>query len=176
MMHDDEAARVLLHDNILHPPYKIPTSHKAPLTIAAARGEKPVISGGVPIPLSLFEPDPRPGATPGTLVADLRQINVTADDLGSMIAGSCINECQHNTSSLSYNGELMTLARWPNVLNSSTTGWQWAHASQKANASAHSFILDDSTGDARTLRWAKEEADPWLTATGIGTGPTATAG
>ena len=126
-------------------------------------GDPAIVSGGVEIPAAHFVPDVRPHAAGGTLVADLARLGITSDDLGTLVAGGCVDDCQHNTSFLSYEGELMTLARWPNVLNRSTTGWQWAHAASNFTASPHSFVLDDSTPDARARapRWASER-EAWL--------------
>jgi hypothetical protein len=164
MLRNDETAEVILHSDQVHGAFRVPPQRTAPLTIAAASGEKVVVSGGISIPTSLFTPDTRPTATRGTLVASLTALNITRDDLGMMLAGSCVDDCQHNTSFLSFGGELMTLSRWPNVANRSSTGWQWAHASNWTDESPHSFLLDNTTEEAsaRARRWASEEPDAWL--------------
>ena len=36
------------------------------------------------------------------------------DDLGSMVSGDCVNDCQHDKVGVSVGGKMMTLARWPN--------------------------------------------------------------
>ena len=79
----------------------------------------PVISGGIDVPASRFAP-----WRGEVLSASLAGLNAT--DLGAMISGNEVADCQHDKVGVSFNGAPLTLARWPNIDSSSRPdGWQW---------------------------------------------------
>ena len=88
-------------------------------------GALPVISGGIDVPASRFEADPK---RPGVYVAPLSDLNIS--DLGRMMSGNGVADCQHDKVGVAFDGTPLTLARWPNVNASSLEdgGWEWAHA------------------------------------------------
>lgn len=158
-------ARIILHDDMVHSPFVVKpdaAGPQRPLRIEAAPNETPIVSGGVAVPASFFQPDLRTGAAPGTLVADLSKLNLSKASLGSLAPGNCVQECAANTSFLSFAGKRMVSARWPNVANLSTDGWVWSSAGHKVGL-GHFNLSEASTPEAalHARRWIGE-SDPWL--------------
>lgn len=117
----------------------------------------PVVSGGIVVPRERFQPWAQRS---GVFVASLAGLN--ASNLGAMVSGNCVADCQHDKVGVSWGGEALTLARWPN--RDEDGQWQWAHADVDPGAPpTAAFTLNTSaTPDAsRVLRWA-EEADAFL--------------
>ena len=87
------------------------------------------------------------------MVASLAGIvGLESHNLGSMVEGGCVGDCQHNKTWLSFGGNLMQLARWPNSANLTSSGWKWAHAT---NGTMNSITLDAAAA-ARAVTWKKE--------------------
>ena len=149
-----EQHEIVLHDSVVHQPVDLrdfgSSDDGARLTIRAADGEAPVVSGGCPISASKFKPDE---SRSGVLVASLAGIKgLEAHNLGTMVEGGCVGDCQHNKTWLSFDGNLMQLARWPNSVNLTSNGWQWAHAT---GGGLNSITLDTSA-QARAPAWKAE--------------------
>ena len=65
---------------------------------------------------------------PGAFVGSITGLGV--EDLGTMVSGNEVSDCQNNKVGLSYGGAMMVNARWPNKDNTAdvTTQWKWARA------------------------------------------------
>eukprot|EP01043_Picozoa_sp_COSAG02_P010381 COSAG02_NODE_364_length_23758_cov_17.250011_4_plen_406_part_00 len=118
------------------------------------------VSGGKEIPRARFEPWPK---VPGAFVASIAGLD--ADDLGSMVSGNEVADCQSDKVGLSYGGEAMVNARWPNQPEAvdETAPWAWSRAVSGCNSSSvggsHStFALDvnDDPDALRLLKWRAE--------------------
>ena len=86
------------------------------------------------------------------LTADISSLNIDHASFGEIKAGSCIHECATTRAMLSFNGERMVLARWPNF--DTTTGRNvYAHL---ASGGTGSFVVEegDAGVKARMLQWA----------------------
>ena len=143
---------------IIHPGIYSPLAIDHPALSAtswkgAPGAEIPVVSGGIQVPPDRFK---RHSDT--IFVAHLGGIG--ADDLGAMISGDCVGDCQHDKVGVTIGGEAMTLARWPNAPVNTTAPGGWAHA---ASCSDDGFIMNFSaTPEARRLlKWA-DEPDAYL--------------
>lgn len=115
-------------------------------------GSLPIVSGGIEVPMERFQPWP---GRDGVLVASLTGLGIT--DLGKMVTGNCVADCQHDQVGITFGGEAMTLARWPNIGQDGT--WQWANADADIFPVYSGFTMDLAhTPDAeRMLQWAEEK-------------------
>eukprot|EP00466_Bigelowiella_natans_P016053 jgi/Bigna1/135768/aug1.31_g10476 len=132
----------------------------------------PVISGGVRVPVSRFQPWP---GKPAVMVASLQGLHAT--DLGSMqVNYNCVDGCQNDKVGLVLDGEPMTLARWPNKKSRESDDdnddddddgdidtWVWQHADAMLNDTDVGFAMNVSkTPDAARIREWKTEKDPYI--------------
>ena len=155
---------VLVHPGT-YPPFALTTADSgtalAPITYASVRGaaEPAIISGGISIPASAFTPIPN-----SKLVrADLFAHNVTAADLGAMVNGGSIGDCQHTKTDFVFGGDRMILGRWPNIGSSGSAGdWSFANVDTVVGGSAAVGVnTKTQPAAARLLDWA-HEANPWI--------------
>lgn len=106
--------------------------------VPAEDGSLPIISGGVEVPVSLFE---RWAGHENIMTARLSDINGSDLDLGGMVSGNAVSECQHDKVGLTLNGEPMVVARWPNINlddpNTGPDGWEWTHANVNDDGIEH---------------------------------------
>lgn len=124
------------------------------------------ISGGKEIPRTRFEPWPD---VPGAFTASIAGLGV--DELGSMISGNEVADCQNDKVGLSYGGNAMINARWPNIPEDAdeTAPWAWSNAAKGCMPSTvggtlgSTFALDanDDPAALRLLKWA-DEADAYV--------------
>ena len=86
------------------------------------------------------------------LTADISSLNIDHASFGEIKAGNCIHVCATTRAMLSFNGERMVLARWPNF---DTTAGRNVYA-HLASGDAGSFVVEESDADvkARMLGWA----------------------
>ena len=110
----------------------------------------PVISGGIRVPQELFKHHPESGG----FVASLASLG--ADDLGAMMSGDCVTDCQHDKVGVSFGGEAMTLARWPNAPTNITSPAAWANAAT-CDGSGFTMDLTQHPEAERMLKWSKEK-------------------
>ena len=117
---------------------------------AAASTRRPIVSGGIEVPNERFELDP----TTQTFVASLDGLG--ADDLGNMVHGDCVDDCQHDKVGVTFGGEPMILARWPNAPANVKSPKTWTNVGA---CSDNGFFmnLDENPEATRMLRWADEE-------------------
>ena len=94
----------------------------------------------------------------GPLVrADLFAHGVSKDDLGTMMTGGGVGDCQHNKTDL-FGGKRMTLARWPNI-DAGTGAWRFANIDGVDGAT----LRISTTAQPATARLAAWAADnPWV--------------
>lgn len=118
-----------------------------------------VVSGGIQIPPERFKPW---DDVDGAFVASISGLNAT--DLGSMISGNEVVDCQHDKVGLSYGGDRMTLARWPNANpNNKSSPYTWARAVVGPEPTPAGFFvnLTENPDAVRLLNWTNEP-EPWL--------------
>ena len=90
-----------------------------------------------------------------------------ADDLGRMVSGNGVSDCQHDKVGLSYGHKVMTLARWPNVKVpiDETAPWRWSRShSSCVYSDLGTTIPINITAEPealRLLKWA-DENEPFL--------------
>ena len=158
------AVVVLVHPGT-YPPFALTAADSgtalAPITYTSVRGvaEPAIISGGISIPASAFTPIPN-----SKLVrADLFAHNVTAADLGAMVNGGSIGDCQHTKTDFVFGGERMSLGRWPNIGSSGSAGdWSFANVDTVVGGSAAVGVNTKTQPTAaRLLDWANE-LNPWI--------------
>ena len=122
------------------------------------------ISGGIEIPRNLFKPWE---AVPGAFVASIAGLG--AADLGAMVSGNEVSDCQNDKVGLSYDGSSMVNARWPNEEPAGTTApnpWHWARAMggcARAADGSSTFTMNIS-GDPHFPafdKWSAEQ-DPFV--------------
>jgi len=108
-----------------------------------------------------------------------------ADDLGAMMSGDCVNDCQHDKVisrtpvierrlfnpnlnycihhkvGVSFGGDSMTLARWPNLPEDITSPAAWANTGECQAGGGFIMDLKQHPEAERILQW-KQERDPWV--------------
>lgn len=124
------------------------------------------VSGGIEIPRGRFKPWPE---VPGAYVASIAGLG--ADSLGAMVSGNEVADCQSDKVGLSFGGDAMTNARWPNKVEpvDETAPWAWSHAKTGCRpthgvargGSTFSIDTNEEPDALRLLKWA-EEADGWV--------------
>ena len=125
------------------------------------------VSGGIEIPRERFKPW---SEVSGAYVASIAGLG--ADSLGAMIGGNEVADCQSDKVGLSFGGDAMTNARWPNQVEpvDETAPWAWSHAkggckpARGVAARGGSTLTMDTNEDPDALRLLKwgEEADAWV--------------
>ena len=104
----------------------------------------------------------------GAYVASIAGLG--ADALGAMVSGNEVADCQHDKVGLSYDGEAMTLARWPNQAPAQpadeTAPWRWSRAQGGCTRSplgGSTFAMNtrDNPDALRLLKW-RDEADAFV--------------
>jgi len=126
-------------------------------------GDEPsIISGAKYIPNSAWIQE-----SEKLISVNLYDYNFTADDLGTMVTGGAVSDCQHNKTDLIFNDEIMTLARYPNIDVENNT-WEWVNIDNgtQANGDNTSLTILSSTQPDLVQRiidndWASE-SDPWI--------------
>lgn len=116
-------------------------------------GSLPIVSGGIEVPQERFQQWP---GHDGVLMASLEDLGIV--DLGQMVTGNCVADCQHDQVGLSFNGKAMTLSRWPNIGQDGT--WQWAQAGEPIS-SGFTIDLAQTPEAKRMLQWSQEK-DPFV--------------
>ena len=113
-----------------------------------------IISAGIEVPAAAFSVIGQ-----GPLVrADLFAHGIRSSDLGHMVSGDSIHECQHEKTDLIFNGERMTLARWPNI---GIDGfWKFANV-DAVDGTVLTINTTVQPEAARIARWA-HEPNPWI--------------
>jgi hypothetical protein len=144
---------VVIHPGV-YPPLSIDHPKLSSVTWMGLQGDTPpVISGGIRVPQDRFKP-----YSAISYVASLA--NLGADDLGAMVSGDCVNDCQHDKVGVSVGGVMMTLARWPNEPDNVTAPGAWAHATE-CNENGFTIDLDEIPDAERLLKW-KDENNPFV--------------
>ena len=149
---------ILVHPGT-YPPFAL-TEHDARagnmlISVVPDASAPAIISGAKPIPTEAFQP-----VGTGPLVrANLFEHNISAADLGRMVSGGSIGDCQHEKSDFIFGGRRMTLARWPNVRDDGY--WQFANVDTVAGASSVGVNLTTQPAAARMRDWAAE-LNPWI--------------
>ena len=125
------------------------------------------VSGGIEIPRERFKPW---SEVSGAYVASIAGLG--ADSLGAMVGGNEVADCQSDKVGLSFGGDAMTNARWPNQVEpvDETAPWAWSHAkggckpARGVAARGGSTLTMDTNEDPDALRLLKwgEEADAWV--------------
>ena len=116
-----------------------------------------IVSGGIEIPRPQFKPWTN---VTGVYVASIAGLG--ADSLGAMISGNEVADCQHDKVGLSFDGEAMTLARWPNQAPAAddTAPWRWSRAQggckRSLGGSTFAMSIQDDPDALRLLRWNSE--------------------
>jgi hypothetical protein len=144
----NEQRTVVIYPGV-YPPFAIDHPALSSVSWEGLKGaDPPVISGGIRVPQARFKP-----YTDTAYVASIADLG--ADDLGAMVSGDCVNDCQHDKVGVTVGGETMTLARWPNAPANVTAPGAWAHATE---CSAGGFTMDlGKNPDAeRLLKWKDE--------------------
>ena len=117
-----------------------------------------IVSGGIEIPRRRFKQWP---AVPGAFVASIAGLG--ADDLGAMVSGNEVSDCQNDKVSLSYGDTAMVNARWPNKRAGAVPDqWRWARAMNGCEG-GHSFTMNISKdlNGAQFDKWTAEQ-DPFM--------------
>jgi len=147
----------------LYPPFSLSAedsvSSDAPIKWVASptgSGTPVEITAGHSIPNEAFTPV---GAGP-LVRADLFAHGIKSQDLGEMITGSSIGDCQHSKTDLVFGGTRQTLARWPNI-NSTDGGWRFANI-DSATVTTVSLDLKKQPGADRILNEWSHENDAWI--------------
>ena len=102
-------------------------SAAAPIVYRAYADESVLISGGLPIPLSMFTPAPAPAFQAGVLVlqANLTELLHTRDFGELRTGGADGPPVATDVAELFFGGKPMHLARWPDVYPNGSTQWAY---------------------------------------------------
>ena len=98
----------------------------------------------------------------GAYVASIEELGVR--DLGRMLSGNEVDDCQSDKVGLSYGGAAMTNARWPNAdPGSETAPWRWARAMGGCTSALgqSSFTMETEPAASRLLKW-QGESEPFV--------------
>jgi hypothetical protein len=158
-------AKVVLHEGY-HRPFALTTldSGRPDAQITYVGREGAVVSGGLPLPPSAFQPW-RAGPA-GALQADLGKLGVTTAQLGSMRTAKmgCISDCQHDKAELFLGEQAMTLARYPNKAHNGS--WQFLRAAVGGTQGSKNswFLMNATSSDGvRIHSWAStSNRTAWL--------------
>eukprot|EP00051_Salpingoeca_urceolata_P032787 m.17437 g.17437 ORF g.17437 m.17437 type:complete len:750 (-) comp5452_c0_seq2:173-2422(-) len=124
----------------------------------AAQAGTVAVSGGTPIPTSLFHPM---ASSSSVLVANISSVpGITTADLNTSFADvDCIHGCAGGKMELFFNAKRQTTARYPSV--SPQGQWMYAHAK---GGGAGEFTIDakaDPETAKHVLSW-KDQDDIWV--------------
>ena len=128
-MREHEPKTVVVHPGVYAP---LSIDHPALSSVSwegVRGGEPPIVSGGIQVPQERFKPYKGSGSgTAQAYVASLEGLpGVTGElDLGSMVSGNPVTDCQHDKVGVSFGGDPMTLARWPNLPDDITAPTAWS--------------------------------------------------
>ena len=152
------------HTVIVHPgtytpftiaPEDLGDSDAATISYVALPGAAPVLTGGVAVPSSAFSVV---GSGP-VIRTDLFAHGVNESDLGQMVSGGSIGDCQHEKAVVSFGGEWQTLALWPNIAGDGM--WQFADINVGGTASVGVSAIAQAEAAKRMTLWA-QDPDPWI--------------
>ena len=114
------------------------------------------VSAGREVPGGAFKPW---SSVPGAYTADLRALGVTSyGNLSTADQGTGNLGCTHNRTSLIFNGELMPLARFPNI----KADGSWEFSLVDKGGSGQFGISTEDPAAYKLVKWAEEEPNPWL--------------
>ena len=157
----DQRARgvVVTVDGGVHPPLHL-TAEDSGLSATAKiiwQGNgNTTVSAGREVPGGAFKPW---SSVPGAYTADLRALGVTSyGNLSTADQGTGNLGCTHNRTSLFFNGEMMPLARFPNI----NADGSWAFSLVDKGGSGQFGISTEDPAAYKLVKWAKEEPNPWL--------------
>jgi hypothetical protein len=148
----------------VHPPFAVGAAdsglHPGARTVyrGSSSGARTRISGGVEIPPSLFKP--LSPDNPALLTADITSLKLDPASFGEIIAAECIHTCATTRAMLSFGGEEMTLARWPDFDRAAGRN-VYTHLASGGPGGRFVVAPPNATVKARMLKWAAEP-DGWL--------------
>eukprot|EP01047_Picozoa_sp_COSAG01_P041727 COSAG01_NODE_3597_length_5894_cov_1.898188_7_plen_343_part_00 len=158
---DSGVGRVLLHPGT-YAPFAVDHEAFSGIEWRGAGQHMTTVSGGIEIPRQRFKPWPN---VSGAYVANLAGLGVQS--LGAMVSGNEVSDCQQDKVGLSYNGNRMTIARWPNEVlpRDETAPYKWARAMQGCRAtrfgSTFATNINEKPDVLRMLKW-RDEPDAFL--------------
>eukprot|EP00930_Biecheleria_cincta_P044390 TRINITY_DN30509_c0_g1_i1.p1 TRINITY_DN30509_c0_g1~~TRINITY_DN30509_c0_g1_i1.p1 ORF type:complete len:646 (+),score=106.02 TRINITY_DN30509_c0_g1_i1:148-2085(+) len=147
-----EELNVVLHEGT-YTPFHLEPSFSRLMIFGALGEEQPIINAGKAVPKTAFS---RIGSGP-LLRADLFDHGVTSDDLGKMVNGGSVGDCQHEKTDLIFAGQRMTLARWPNI-----DGERWKFANIDMGGSTSVGVNMTLQSEARRIARWEAEIDAWI--------------
>ena len=122
-----------------------------PITWRSLDGNNSLVSGGVEVPRAAFSPV---SASSPLVRADLYSHGLTSDDLGTMITGGSIGDCQHNKTDLVFGGIVQMLGRWPNTDTRTSDAWAFANIDVGGTGTVAVNATVQATAAARAKGWA----------------------
>lgn len=114
------------------------------------------VSGGIQVPPKLFKSTTQLDNGNIVYTANLSSLKIEFDSFGNIQGGSCIHECAHNRSEVSFADQLLTLARWPNK-DESTGHNVYIHA----NGGGKGLLSVQLTNTTNRLKQWAQEKDGW---------------
>jgi hypothetical protein len=151
--------RVLVHAGV-YPPFVLTAADSGrdqdSVTVWAAAGDGPVfISAGIALAAQLFKPS---ASHAGAFEADLKAAGLTSYGNISALDTGCGNLIHSDRSTVYFNMQPLTLARYPNIAPDGT--WRYGYIDHGGESE---FGVEQADPIAARLPvWVKEEREPWL--------------
>ena len=98
------------------------------------------------------------------LTVNLFEHNFTSDDIGTMMTGGGVGDCQHNKTDVLFSDQMMTLARYPNIDDNT---WKFVNIdngttdSDPTSLTILSSMQPDLVARIKSNKWGSE-SDPWI--------------